>query len=178
MTHASSRRACQVHEMFSRESVPEWYDDTGKRVTRMPDAIHLAASGIDFNAKSEILLQKRADNGWWGLPSGYVDIGESVEQGAVREIWEETGIYTRVKRLVGIYSEPQHNVISAYSDGSLIQFAIVVFECEYFSGQLRISDESTDIGYYPPDDLPSNTVLCDLLAINDALENQTDPFIR
>ena len=178
MTHASSRRTCQEFQRPVKESVPEWYDDTGKRVTRMPDAIYLAASGIVFNEKSEILLQKRADNGWWGLPSGYVDIGESVEQGAIREIWEETGVRTQVRRLVGIYSDPQHNVIAAYLDGSLIQFAIAVFECEYLSGQLRISDESTDIGYFPPDNLPNNTVLCDLLAINDALENQKRPFIR
>ena len=178
MTHASSRRTCQEFQRPVKESVPEWYDDTGKRVTRMPDAIYLAASGIVFNEKSEILLQKRADNGWWGLPSGYVDIGESVEQGAIREIWEETGVRTQVRRLVGIYSDPQHNVIAAYPDGSLIQFAIAVFECEYLSGQLRISDESTDIGYFPPDNLPDNTVLCDLLAINDALENQKRPFIR
>ena len=75
-----------------------------------------------FNTRGEILLQKRADNGWWGLPSGYVDVGESVEQAALREIWEETGIRTRVKRLVGIYSDPQHNVIGTYPDGSLIQF--------------------------------------------------------
>ena len=164
--------------MSSMESAPEWYDDTGKRVTRMPDAIHLAASGIVVNEKGEILLQKRADNGQWGLPSGYVDIGESVEHGAIREIWEETGIHTQVKRLVGIYSDPQHNVIAAYPDCSLIQFAIVVFVCEYLSGQLRISDESTDIGYFPPDNLPDDTVLCDLLAIKDALEDRERPFIR
>ena len=164
--------------MRVKESVPEWYDDTGKHVTRMPDTIHLAASGIVVNEKGEILLQKRADNGQWGLPSGYVDIGESVEHGAIREIWEETGIHTQVKRLVGIHSDPQHNVIAAYPDGSLIQFAIVVFECEYLSGQLRISDESTDIGYFPPDNLPDDTVLCDLLAIKDALEDRERPFIR
>jgi ADP-ribose pyrophosphatase YjhB (NUDIX family) len=168
----------QESQMRVKESVPEWYDDTGKRVTRMPDAIHLAASGIVVNEKGEILLQKRADNGQWGLPSGYVDIGESVEHGAIREIWEETGIHTQVNRLVGIYSDPQHNVIAAYPDGSLIQFAIVVFECEYLSSQLRISDESTDIGYFPPDNLPDDTVLCDLLAIKDALEDRERPFIR
>ena len=144
----------------------------------MPDTIHLAASGIVVNEKGEILLQKRADNGQWGLPSGYVDIGESVEHGAIREIWEETGIHTQVKRLVGIHSDPQHNVIAAYPDGSLIQFAIVVFEWEYLSGQLRISGESTDIGYFPPDNLPDDTVLCDLLAIKDALEDRERPFIR
>ena len=164
--------------MFAGDNFPEWYDSTGRRVTRMPDAIHVAAGGIVFNTSGEILLQKRADNGCWGLPSGYVDIGESVEQAAIREILEETGIRTRVNRLVGIYSDPQHNVIGAYPDGSLIQFVIVIFECEYVSGELQISDESTDIGYFPPGSLPDNTELCDVQAVKDALEYRVEPFVR
>ena len=164
--------------MRPSQSLPEWYDDAGNRVIRMPEAVHVAASGIVFNDQGEILLQRRADNGWWGLPSGYVDAGESVSQAAVREIWEETGIHTRIKRLVGLYSDPQHNVISAYPDGSLIHFVILAFECEYLSGDLRISEESTDAGYFVPSSLPEKTVLCDLRSIRDALENRGEPFIR
>ena len=164
--------------MRPKESLPEWYDDAGSRVTRMPDSVNVAASGIVFNYQGGILLQKRADNGWWGLPSGYVDAGESVKQAAVREIWEETGIHTRIKRLVGIYSDPQHNVIGAYPDGSLIHFVILVFECEYLSGDLKISEESTDASYFLPSSLPDKTVLCDLQAIRDALENRREPFVR
>ena len=164
--------------MGSHQSSPEWYDDAGNLVVRMPDAIQVAAGGIVFNAQGEILLQKRADNGWWGLPCGYVDVGESVEQGALREIWEETGIRVRVKRLVGIYSDPQFNVIGAYPDGSLIHFVIVIFECEYLSGELQVSEESTDVRYFPLGSLPANTVLCDMQAIKDALENRLDTFIR
>ena len=160
------------------ESVPEWYDDAGNRVTRMPDAVHVAAGGIVFNACGEILLQKRADNGWWGLPCGHIDVGESVQDAALREIWEETGIRTRAKRLVGIYSDPQHNVIGAYPDGSLIHFVVAIFECEYLSGELQVSEESTDVRYFPYSGLPSSTVLCDLRAIEDALENRTEPFVR
>ena len=164
--------------MPDKDSLPEWYDDAGKRVTRLPDAVHVASGGIVFNEEDEILLQKRADNGWWGLPCGHVDVGESIKQAAVREIWEETGIRTRVIRLVGLYSDPRHNVIGAYEDGSLIHFVVAVFECKHLSGELRVSDESTDVGYFAPDSLPDNTVLCDLLAINDALEHQKRPFIR
>ena len=163
--------------MSAADSLPEWHDDTGHRVTRMPDAVHVAASGIVLNGKGEILLEQRADNGWWGLPGGHVDIGESVEQTAVREIWEETGIRTRVRRLVGIYSDPQYNVIGAYSDG-LIHFVVVIFECEYLSGDLRVSEESTDVGYFPARSLPANTLLCDVQAIGDALENRIQPFVR
>ena len=143
----------------------------------MPDAIHVAASGIVFNTDGEILLEKRADNGWWGLPGGHVDVGESVEQAAVREIWEETGIRARIKRLIGIYSDPQHNVIGAYS-GRLIHFVVAIFECEYESGELHVSEESTDVRYFPVDALPVNTLLCDLQAIKDVSENRIEPFVR
>ena len=163
--------------MSTADGMPEWQDDTGYRVTRMPDAVHVAASGIVYNGKGEILLEKRADNGWWGLPGGHVDVGESVEQTAAREIWEETGIRTRVGRLVGIYSDPQYNVIGAYSD-SLIHFVVVIFECEYLSGELEVSEESTDVGYFPPRNLPAKTLLCDVQAISDALENRIQPFVR
>ena len=163
--------------MYAADNLPEWYDDTGNRVTRMPDAVHVAASGIVSNGKGEVLLEKRADNGWWGLPGGHVDVGESVEQAAIREIWEETGIRTRVRRLVGIYSDPQYNVIGSYSD-SLIHFVVVIFECEYLSGELEVSEESTDVGYFPTRNLPVKTLLCDVQAISDALENRIQPFVR
>ena len=163
--------------MHAEESIPEWYDDAGQRVTRMPDAIHIAASGIVFNVDGEVLLEKRADNGWWGLPGGHVDVGESVEHAAIREIREETGILTRVKRLVAVYSDPQYNVIGAYSD-SLIHFVVVIFECEYLSGELEVSEESIEVGYYAADCLPANTLLCDVQAISDALKQRTEPFIR
>ena len=143
----------------------------------MPDAIHVAAGGIVFNTNGEILLEKRADNGWWGLPAGHVDVGESVQQAAVREVWEETGIHTRIKRLVGIYSDPRYNVIGTY-DGSVIHFVVTIFECEYLSGELRVSEESTDVRYFPAGNLPSNIVLCDLQAISDAVENRLEPFVR
>ena len=163
--------------MSCADGIPEWYDDTGDRVTRMPEVVHVAASGIVYNGRGEILLEKRADNGWWGLPGGHIDVGESVEQAAIREIWEETGIRARVRRLVGIYSDPQYNVIGAYSD-ILIHFVVLIFECEYLSGDLRVSEESTDIGYFPARNLPANTLLCDVQAITDALENRIQPFVR
>lgn len=163
--------------MSAADCFPDWQDDTGNSVTRMPDAVHVAASGIVYNDKGEVLLEKRADNGWWGLPGGHVDVGESVEQAAIREIREETGIRTRVRRLVGIYSDPRYNVIGAYSDG-LIHFVVVIFECEYLSGDLEVSEESTEVRYFPVRNLPAKTLLCDVQAIADALENRIQPFIR
>lgn len=163
--------------MSAADCIAGWYDDTGAPVTRMPDAIRVCASGIVYNGEGEVLLEKRADNGWWGLPGGHVDVGESVERAAVREVLEETGIRTRVRRLVGIYSDPRCNVIGAYSDG-LIHFVLVIFECEYLSGELAVSEESTEVRYFPARNLPAKTLFCDAQAIADALENRIQPFIR
>ena len=78
---------------------------------------------------------------------------------------------------MGIYSDPQFNVIGAYSD-DLIHFVVVIFECEYESGELEVSEESVDVRYFPARNLPAKTLLCDVQAITDALENRIQPFIR
>ena len=61
-------------------------DSTGQPLSKMPDSILPSTNGVIFNAQGEVLLQQRADNGYWALPGGRVDIGESVEHGAIREV--------------------------------------------------------------------------------------------
>lgn len=54
----------------------------------------VAGSGvIVVNDKNEILLGKRTDNGYWDYPAGSMEIGESFEECARREVLEETGLY-------------------------------------------------------------------------------------
>lgn len=68
------------------------------------------------------VLIKRAKEpfeGSWALPGGFVEIGESAEQAAAREVKEETGLEVRLVRLIGVYSDPGrdprgHNVSVAY----------------------------------------------------------------
>jgi ADP-ribose pyrophosphatase YjhB (NUDIX family) len=144
----------------------------------MPDEVRPGTTGVIFNENGEVLLQKRSDNGWWGLPGGAVDIGESVEQCVVREVFEETGLHVTVKRLIGIYSDPKHYSVMSYPGGDTVQYVSVSFECEPQSGELRISDESTDIGYFAVDSLPDNTLLSSQLRIKDALAQTAEQFIR
>ena len=56
---------------------------------------------------SNLLLVKRAiepNLGKWSFPSGYVDLGETVESAAVREVKEETGVDIKINFLIGVYS--------------------------------------------------------------------------
>lgn len=67
------------------------------------------------DGQDEVLLLRRAvDPGFgdWDLPAGYLDPGESAEQGALRETREEAGLEVELIRLVGVYSSPQANAVS------------------------------------------------------------------
>ena len=87
--------------MSKKQSWDGLYDSLGEPLDSLPDEIFPAANGILFNESDEVLLQRRSDNGRWGLPGGRMEIGESAEECAVRETWEETGILTQIKRLGG-----------------------------------------------------------------------------
>jgi len=164
--------------MNPAESPTGLFDNTGRPLDRMPDLVKVATNGVIFDSQGGVLLQRRADNGFWGLPGGMLDPGESLEQGAVREVWEETSLQVTVKRLVGIYSDPKLYNIATYPGDNIVQIVTVVFECAYQSGELAISDESTDIGYFTPGRLPENTVLSHYQRIEDTLSNNGQPYVR
>ena len=52
-----------------------------------------------------MLLQKRADSNKWGFPGGAVELGETPQMAAIREVKEETGLDVEVDKLIGIYTE-------------------------------------------------------------------------
>ena len=63
--------------------------------------IRCAAAAIVLDGEGKILLQRRSDNGRWGLPGGSVEIGESVAAAVVREVREETGLDARITGVAG-----------------------------------------------------------------------------
>ena len=53
-----------------------------------------------------VLIERKFEPHGWALPGGFVDVGETVEQAAVREAMEETGVKVRRLRQFGVYSDP------------------------------------------------------------------------
>ena len=112
-----------------------------------------STTAIVSDGQGRIALVKRKDNELWALPGGGMELGESIEQGAVREVKEETGLDVEVVGLVGVYTNPQH--VMAYDDGEVRQQFSLCFTTKLLGGELQFDDESTDIAWVAEGDLAS-----------------------
>ena len=72
-------------------------------------AVDIIIELIDRAEKSIVLIERRNPPFGWALPGGFVDVGESLEQAAVREAREETCLEVKLKILLGCYSNPQRD---------------------------------------------------------------------
>jgi ADP-ribose pyrophosphatase YjhB (NUDIX family) len=121
---------------------------------------------------------QRSDNGCWGLPGGYVEIGESVASAAVREVQEETGVEVSLGRLVGVYSDPANHVI-AYADGARVHSVNLCFEARPLAvGEPTTPEETLASGYFAPDTLPEPLVPIHQIRIQDAAAGDRAARIR
>lgn len=109
------------------------------------------AGGIIYNERNEILLQKRGDRNEWGLPGGAMELGESIEETAKREILEETGLIVKVEHLIGVYSK----YIGEYPNGDKAQSIIHCFQCKPIGGELKADGfETLDLRFFTTNQIP------------------------
>lgn len=65
------------------------------------------ASIMLFNKENQVLMLRRLDNGCWCFPGGGMDLGESTEDTARRELYEKTGLSVKDLRIFGVFSGEQ-----------------------------------------------------------------------
>ena len=143
----------------------------------MATHIRPGVAAIIQDAKGRILLQRRSDNGLWGLPGGSVEIGESVGNAIVREVREETGLTVDVVRLVGVYSDPKLQIVR-YPDGNVVHYVSTLYACQILAGTLQTCDETLDLKFFDPAHLPEDLLPMHRVRIRDAMANSPAAFIR
>jgi ADP-ribose pyrophosphatase YjhB (NUDIX family) len=80
--------------------------------------------------------------GRWSYPGGFLELGESAQEGARRETEEETRLLVEVGRLIGLYSRPHAGVVT------------VIYEAEVVGGEASSGAESTEVRAFGPDEIP------------------------
>jgi 8-oxo-dGTP pyrophosphatase MutT (NUDIX family) len=105
-----------------------------------------SVTGIIFDDHDRILLVRQSEGGVWSAPGGSVDPLETPADAMVREVWEETGLYTAPVRLLGVYGGPA--CLVTYPNGDRTAYVMSIFECEVRGGTLQAkSDETTDAAF-------------------------------
>lgn len=106
--------------------------------------------------KGRVLLQHRTDTDNWGLPGGFMEMGESVEDAARREILEETGLTVGEMTLYTVFSGKEFYF--QYPNGDEVYNVIVTFISKDVSGTLQADHEGYDLRYFDLDSLPEDMI--------------------
>lgn len=97
-----------------------------------PPTHRIGVFAVVFDDQGRALVSRRPDNGYYNLPGGGLEPSESVDEGVIREVREETGLEVTVGRLVGVYAKPQKHEV------------VLVFTAQIVGGALQHTAEADD----------------------------------
>lgn len=124
--------------------------------------LQCAGSIIIENDKGEVLLGKRTDNHKWGYAGGSIELNETVEECAIRELYEETGLIADEIEFFMVNSGPEVHYI--YPNGDEVYNVEIIYLCKKYHGELKPQEEEVEeLRFFTLEDAP-------------ALEDISDPI--
>ncbi|MFD7978805.1 NUDIX hydrolase [Streptomyces sp. NPDC059071] len=126
----------------------------------------VSVAGVVVREDGRILAIRRADNGTWEPPGGVLELDEHPEQGAAREVLEETGMRVEVERLTGVYKNMTRGVVA------------LVFRCRPTGGEESTSAESSAVEWLTRDEVEERMGEVYAVRILDALDATAAPQVR
>src|SRR4051795_6205316 len=94
-------------------------------------SVSVSAAIVDDHGR--FLVVRRADNGHWEPPGGVLELGESIEDGLIREVAEETGLTVEPLALTGVYKNMKRGIVA------------LVFRCTIVGHAARLPHEVDEI---------------------------------
>jgi len=112
-----------------------------KCITLTVDAI------IPYRGKIVVIRRRNEPfKGYYALPGGIVEYGETVEEAVLREVKEETGLDVKIHKLVGVYSDPNRDPRG--------HFVSICFITLPVGGELKAGSDAKDIALFSLDNIP------------------------
>ncbi|MEU6115884.1 NUDIX domain-containing protein [Streptomyces sp. NPDC047117] len=126
----------------------------------------VSVAGVVVRDDGRVLAIRRADNGTWEPPGGVLELDERPEDGAAREVLEETGIHVSVERLTGVYKNMTRGIVA------------LVFRCRPVDGVERTSEESTAVEWLTSKEVEKRMGAVYAVRVLDALAPAGTPYVR
>lgn len=105
----------------------------------------LVVTTLPITEAGEIILLRRGiepGRGWWAQPGGFLEVDETVNQAAIRETWEETGLLIEPGEIVGLYTRLEAAVVT------------ITFEARIVGGTAAPTPEALEIAAFRPEAIP------------------------
>jgi 8-oxo-dGTP diphosphatase len=110
-------------------------------------AVDIIIELVDRDSRPIVLIERKNPPFGWAIPGGFVDVGETLEQAAVREAKEETCLDVSLTYLLGNYSDPtrddRHHTVSAVY-------------VAHATGEPKAADDAAHLELFALDRLPDN----------------------
>jgi len=101
-----------------------------------------SVSVLVFDDADRVLLVRHVGGDHWTTPGGMVEPYETPATAAVREVWEETGLFVKLTHIIGVFGGPACG--GTYSNGDQIAWVSTLFRAQRLSGQLTPDGEETE----------------------------------
>lgn len=116
--------------------------------------ILIGANVIILDHNNRFLLQKRK-SGSWGFLGGLLEVGETLEDTAIREVYEESDLKVSNLQLVNVFSGPEYHFTLDNSD-EIYVITSVYYAREVEGTIIADNDESMELKYFKVHELPDN----------------------
>ena len=136
--------------------------------------IILCAAACVIIKDDMILLQRRSDNNKWGIIGGLLELDETFEEAAHREVEEETGLKVKFDYFLGIY----HHFDMKWANEDEAHNICAVYKASVISGEPRIDSESFELRWFKLDELPPIAATDHRLAVEAYIKGIKYPLLN
>jgi 8-oxo-dGTP diphosphatase len=124
----------------------------------------LVGVGAIIIEDGRVLLIERAKApllGAWSIPGGMLELGETLRQGAEREVLEETGLVVRATDLLGIFDR----IVPDQQKRTLYHYVLIDFLCKRISGDVLAAADASDARWFSPEEVAALRLAAETLEV-------------